>query len=146
VSALEATGATLAFDATGGGTLADQILAGMERALLSAPTTDPSPYGSTRRKQVYLYGGLASGPTLLDRNYGAAWGVGGWLLFNFLDSVGSETVNKLRARVAAEITSTFASTYTQEVSLAKLLTPETLNRLGDHSTGAKLLLTPQAVP
>ena len=114
VEALKATSATLAFDATGGGTLASQILNGMEEAATST-AAEYSRYGSTVHKQVYIYGGLDTGPTILTRNFGMAWGVGGWLLTPFLQTAGAATIGRLRARVAAELTTTFASTYTQEV-------------------------------
>src|SRR6202022_770818 len=105
VEALKATSATLAFDATGGGTLASQILSGMEEAANST-AAEYSRYGSTVHKQVYIYGGLDTGPTTLTRNFGLAWGIGGWLLTPFLQNAGADTIAKLRARVAAELTTT----------------------------------------
>lgn len=141
VEALKATSATLAFDATGGGTLASQILNGMEQAA-NATAAQYSRYGSAVHKQVYIYGSLDTGPTVLTRNFGMAWGVGGWLLTPFLAGAGPETIARLRARVAAELTTTFASTYTQEVSLAGLLTPEAFNRYLKRATGEKYLVTP----
>jgi NADPH2:quinone reductase len=139
--ALTATSATIAFDATGGGTLASQILSGMERAA-SATATEYSRYGSAVHKQVYIYGGLDTGPTMLFRNFGMAWGVGGWLLTPFLQSVGAEGIATLRARVAAELTTTFASTYTQEVSLAGMLQPDSFHAYVRRATGEKFLVTP----
>jgi NADPH:quinone reductase len=143
VNALKATSATLAFDATGGGTLTSQILNGMEEAASSA-AAEYSRYGSTVHKQVYIYGGLDTGPTILTRNFGMAWGVGGWLLTPFLHGAGAETVGRLRARVAAELTTTFASTYTREVSLAGMLTPDAFNGYVKRATGEKFLVTPHA--
>jgi len=140
--ALKATGATLAFDATGGGTLASQILNGMEQAA-NATAAAYSRYGSAVHKQVYIYGALDTGPTTLTRNFGMAWGVGGWLLTPFLGSIGAEAIGRLRARVAAELTTTFASTYTEEVSLAGMLRPEAFNRYVKRATGEKFLVTPQ---
>lgn len=145
VEALKATSATLAFDATGGGTLASQILNGMEQAA-NATATQYSRYGSDVHKQVYIYGSLDTGPTVLTRNFGMAWGVGGWLLTPFLAGAGPETIARLRARVAAELTTTFASNYTQEVSLAGLLKPEAFNSYLKKATGEKYLVTPQAAP
>ncbi|MDV3124117.1 zinc-binding dehydrogenase [Mycobacterium sp. 21AC1] len=145
LEALKATSATLAFDATGGGTLASQILNGMEQAA-NATATQYSRYGSAVHKQVYIYGGLDTGPTILTRNFGMAWGVGGWLLTPFLAGAGPDTIARLRDRVAAELTTTFASTYTQEVSLAGLLKPDAFNRYLKRATGEKFLVTPQAVP
>jgi NADPH:quinone reductase len=143
VEALKATSATIAFDATGGGTLASQILSGMEEAA-SANAPEYSRYGSSVHKQVYIYGGLDTRPTTLTRSYGMAWGVGGWLLTPFLGSIDGETLARLRARVAAEITTTFASSYTQEVSLAGMLEPAALHAYNRKSTGEKFLVTPQA--
>lgn len=143
--ALKATSATLAFDAIGGGTLASQLLSGMEQAA-SSTAAGYSRYGSTVHKQVYLYGGLDTGPTTLTRNFGMAWGVGGWLLTPFLVNAGAEVVARLRRRVAAELTTTFASTYTREVSLAGMLRPEAFNAYVKRATGEKFLVTPQARP
>jgi NADPH:quinone reductase len=145
VEALKATSATLAFDATGGGTLASQILNAMEQAA-NATAAEYSRYGSTVHKQVYIYGGLDTGPTVLTRGFGMAWGVGGWLLTPFIQSAGAETFGRLRARVAAELTTTFASNYTREVSLAGMLRPEAFNEYVKRATGEKFLVTPHAVP
>ena len=145
VEALKATSATLAFDATGGGTLASQILSGMEQAA-SSTAAEYSRYGSTVHKQVYIYGGLDTSPTTLIRNFGMAWGVGGWLLTQFLQSSDAETIGRLRARVAAELTTTFASTYTREVSLAGVLRPEAFTSYLKRATGENFLITPQARP
>lgn len=142
VAALQETSATLAFDATGGGTLAGQILNGMEQAA-NATAAQYSRYGSAVHKQVYIYGSLDTGPTVLTRNFGMAWGVGGWLLTPFLAGAGPETIARLRARVAAELTTTFASAYTQEVSLAGMLEPEAFNSYLKKATGEKFLVTPQ---
>jgi NADPH2:quinone reductase len=141
VDALTATSATIAFDATGGGTLASQILNGMEQAA-SATATEYSRYGSAVHKQVYIYGGLDTGPTTLTRNFGMAWGVGGWLLTPFLQRLGGDGFARLRARVAAELTTTFASTYTQEVSLAGMLAPDAFHSYVKRATGEKFLVTP----
>jgi NADPH2:quinone reductase len=145
VEALKATSATVAFDATGGGTLASQILSGMEQAA-NATATEYSRYGSSVHKQVYIYGGLDTGPTTLTRSYGMAWGVGGWLLTPFLGSIGAEDIGRLRARVAAELTTTFASAYTREVSLAGMLRPDAFHAYVKRATGEKFLVTPQAHP
>ena len=145
VVALKATSATLAFDAIGGGTLVSQILNGVEQAANST-ATEYSRYGSAVHKQVYIYGGLDTGPTTLTRNFGMAWGLGGWLLTYFLQSADAETLGRLRARVAAELTTTFASTYTREVSLAGMLRPDAFNSYVKRATGEKFLVTPQALP
>ena len=145
VEALKATSATLAFDATGGGTLASQILNGMEEAANST-AAEYSRYGSSVHKQVYIYGALDTSPTVLKRNFGMAWGVGGWLLTPFLQGAGAETFGRLRARVAAELTTTFASSYTREVSLAGMLNPDAFNEYVKRATGEKFLVTPHALP
>jgi NADPH:quinone reductase len=134
--------ATLAFDATGGGKLASQILSAMEAAA-SASMSAYSRYGSTVRKQVYIYGGLDPNPTVLTRNFGFAWNVGGWLLTPFLQSIGPERFSELRARVAAGLTTTFASSYANEVSLADVLHPSVFERYVKQSTGEKVLVNPQ---
>jgi NADPH2:quinone reductase len=139
--ALVTTGATLAFDAIGGGKLAGQILTCMEAAA-SATGAPYSPYGSTTHKQVYVYGGLDRSPIVLARNFGMAWGVGGWLLFPFLQRIGPEASQNLRQRVAAEIKTTFASNYTREVSLAEALTLEAIAVYGRQATGEKYLINP----
>ena len=144
VRALEATSATLAFDAIGGGPFASQLLSAMEQVAKST-ATEYSRYGSTVRKQVYVYGSLDTGPTILTRDFGMAWGVGGWLLTPFLQSAGAETVARLRARVAAELTTTFASTYTREVSLAGMLRPDAFHAYVKRATGEKFLVVPQIV-
>ncbi len=144
--ALKATGATIGFDATGGGRLASQILSAMEAAILAkAPLNEFSRYGSTVHKQVYLYGSLEKTPTELTRNFGLAWGIGGWLLFPFLNRVGPAVAQRLRERVAAELTTTFASHYTQEVSLAGALRPEAIAAYGKAQTGTKYLINPSLV-
>ncbi len=139
--ALFETGATIAFDATGGGQLADQILTAMEMAAARTPAAY-SIYGSTTHKQVYLYGGLDLSPTTLNRGYGMAWGVGGWLLPLFLAKVGAEKGNELRMRVATELKTTFASHYTQELSLEEAVNADMARKYNLKTTGEKYLLCP----
>ena len=139
--ALVASGATLAFDAIGGGRLASDILTCMEAAA-SASATGYSRYGSTVHKQVYLYGSLDRGPTELARSYGMAWGVGGWLLTTFLQKIGADGLERLRSKVAGELTTTFASSYTAEVSLAGALRLAAIADYGRQATGSKYLINP----
>src|SRR5712691_10902976 len=139
--ALMATGATLAFDAIGGGRLASQILSCMETAA-NRTAKEYSRYGSTVHKQLYIYGGLDRGPTELTRNFGMAWGVGGWLVTAFLQKIGAEAAQKLRERVAAEIKTTFASHYDKEVSLAEALRLDEIAIYGRKATGQKYLINP----
>lgn len=139
--ALVATGATIAFDATGGGKLAGQILTAMEIAA-NKTAKEYSRYGSTTHKQVYIYGGLDRSPTTFNRNFGMAWGVGGWLLTPFLQKIGFEKGQELRARVANEIKTTFASHYSREVSLAGALQLDAIGTYGKQATGEKFLINP----
>lgn len=139
--ALAETGATLAFDAIGGGKLASQILTAMEIAA-SQSAGGYSRYGSTTHKQVYIYGGLDTGPTELTRSYGMAWGIGGWLLTPFLMKIGGPEVNRLRQRVADEIKTTFASHYTKTISLAEALQPDIIQAYAKRATGEKFLINP----
>ncbi len=139
--ALAATGATIAFDAIGGGKLAGQILTCMEAAI-NRSAKEYSRYGSAVHKQIYLYGMLDPAPTEFNRSFGMAWGMGGWLLFPFLQKIGPAGAQKLRERVAAELKTTFASHYTRTVSLAEALTPEVIAVYGQRSTGAKVLIDP----
>ena len=139
--AVATTGATIAFDAAGGGSLSNRILRAMESALLRN-ATEYSRYGSPVHKQVYAYGGLDTSPLVLDRSYGMAWSVGGWLLFPFLQTAGAETVARLRKRVADEITTTFASTYTATISLDDALDPNQIREYTRKTTGTKYLIDP----
>ena len=139
--ALIATGATIAFDATGGGPLAGQILAAMEIAA-NRTAKEFSRYGSAVHKQVYIYGNLDTGPTTLMRNYGMVWSLGGWFLTPFLQKIGKDDSQKLRDRVARELKTTFASHYTKEISLAGVLSLEEIATYTKKSTGAKYLLNP----
>jgi NADPH:quinone reductase-like Zn-dependent oxidoreductase len=140
IDALKVTGATLAFDAIGGGRLASQILTGMEAA--AAAAGGYSRYGSTVHKQVYIYGSLDRGPTELTRSYGMAWGIGGWLLTPFLQKIGLARVVQLRDQVAAGLTTTFASSYTAQVSLPGALSLEAIADYGRQATGSKYVIVP----
>ncbi len=140
--AMADTGATIAFDAIGGGRQGGQILAAMEAAAARA-MPEFSRYGSTVHKQLYIYGGLDRGPTEFNRAFGMAWSMGGWLLTPFLERIGPAAAQALRERVASEITTTFASAYTREVSLAETLSLEAIAVYGKQATGEKYLVTPQ---
>ena len=139
--ALVDTGATIAFDATGGGDLAGRILTCMEAAL-NRTATEYSRYGSTTHKQMYIYGGLNTNPTEFVRNFGFSWGMGGWLLFPFLQKIGTEAAQTMRNRVAAEIKTTFASSYSKVISLQEALQPEAIAIYGQRATGTKYLINP----
>lgn len=139
-AAVAATGATLAFDAVGGGRLASHILASMEAALgADAPY---SRYGSDVHKQVYVYGSLDPSPTELSRSFGLTWGVGGWLLMPRLSGFGREAVARMRGRVAAELTSTFATSYGAEITLAEMVEPAVIVSYAARRTGGKYLVRP----
>ena len=144
IAAIDATGATLGFDATGGGNegkLAGQILSAMEISA-NKKASEYSRYGSDTYKQVYIYGGLDPTPTVLNRSYGLQWGLGGWLLTPFIGKAGAEIFLKMRERVANEITTTFSSSYTAEISLEEILDPEILKNYAKQATGQKYLVTP----
>jgi NADPH:quinone reductase len=140
-NALVATNATIAFDAIGGGKLGSQILAAMEVAASKNATTY-SRYGSTTFKQLYIYGGLDTGPTELTRSFGFSWAVGGFLLTPFLIKIGPEEGAKLRARVAAELKTTFASHYSHAISLAEALDLAVMGAYLKRATGEKYLIEP----
>jgi NADPH:quinone reductase len=137
--AIRATKATLAFDATGGGMLAGQILSSMEQAI--APSNF-SRYGSTVHKQVYIYGSLDPTPISFSRNFGMAWGMGGWYLTTYLERLDAATLQRLRARVASEVTTTFASSYAKEISLNEALDLDTIRTCARLATGEKFLINP----
>ena len=141
IAALIATGATIAFEATGGGQLAGQILTCMEIAL-NKSAKEYSRYGSTTHKEVYIYGGLDPRPTEFNRSFGMAWGIGGWLLTPFLQRIGREAAQSLRQRVLRELKTTFASTYTKEISLAQALQLDEIAEYGKRATGEKYLINP----
>ena len=140
-NALVETGATIAFDAIGGGKLVGQILTCMEIAINKTAKVY-SRYGSSTHKQVYIYGGLDLRPTELNRAFGMAWGIGGWLLFPFLQKIGAAEGTKLRARVVAELRTTFASHYTQVVSLQETLQLSHIAVYAKRATGEKYLINP----
>ena len=142
--ALVETGATLAFDAIGGGRLASQILTCMEAAV-SSKAKVYNRYGSAVHKQVYIYGGLDPRPIELTRAFGMAWGVGGWLLFSFLRRIGRAEAQKLRERVVAELKTTFASHYTRVVSLQEALQIQNIAAYSKRATGEKYLMNPNKV-
>ena len=140
-AAMIATGATLAFDATGGGGLCNQILRAMEAAL-SQDAATYSRYGSSVKKQVYLYGNLDLSPTQLTRSYGMAWAVGGWLVFPYLQQLGEEKNAALRQRVVNELTTTFASHYAHEISLSEVVDLAQVKAYYQRATSSKFLINP----
>lgn len=139
--AIDATGATIAFDAIGGGRQGGQILTAMEAAAIRK-SAGYSRYGSNVFKQLYIYGGLDTNPTEFVRSFGLAWSVGGWLLTPFLEKAGPEVAQRLLTRVASEITTTFASSYSKVVSLAEALDLANIAAYGARSTGGKYLINP----
>ncbi|MDC0070990.1 zinc-binding dehydrogenase [Rhodobiaceae bacterium] len=144
VEALVETGATLGFDATGGGNngeLPGQILSAMEIAA-NKTAKEYSRYGSDTYKQVYIYGGLDQSPTILKRAYGMSWSLGGWLLTPMIGKIGMEKFQEMRMRVAREIKTTFASSYAQEISFEEMLQPETIINYAKQATGKKYLVNP----
>ena len=141
IKALVETGATIGFDATGGGKLSGQILTAMEVAA-NLTATEYNRYGSNTFKQVYIYGGLDRSPTTLTRSFGFSWGLGGWLLTPFIGRIGPERFKELKQKVVDEIKTTFASHYTKEISLAEVLLPENINVYAKQATGEKYLINP----
>jgi NADPH:quinone reductase-like Zn-dependent oxidoreductase len=140
--AIRTTGATLGFDAIGGGTLAGDILLAMERA--QPPLESYTPYGTTTLKQVYIYGSLDFSPTVIDRKFGLTWGVGGFLLTVALGKLGGEAFGRMRARVVAEAKTTFASSFAETIGLAGVLDTEQLSVFARRSTGTKYLIDPSS--
>ncbi|HZO79730.1 MAG TPA: zinc-binding dehydrogenase [Solirubrobacteraceae bacterium] len=140
--AIRDTGATLAFDAIGGGSLAGDILTAMERA--QPPLKSYTPYGTTVHKQVYIYGSLDFSPTVIDRKFGLGWGIGGYLVTTALARLGGEAVGRMRARVLAEAKTTFASSYARTIGLSDVLRPEILAVFARRSTGTKYLIDPSS--
>ena len=139
--AIAETSAMLGFDPIGGGKLSGQMLSAMEQAAVRRMKTF-SRYGSDEMKQVYIYGGLDVGPTLLNRSFGLTWGLGGWLLTPFLAKAGPEVAGRMRKRVADELTTTFKSHYSHEISLAQALEPAVLAAYNAKRTGEKYLIRP----
>jgi NADPH:quinone reductase-like Zn-dependent oxidoreductase len=140
--AVRVTGATLAFDAIGGGTMAGDILTAMERA--QPPLPSYTPYGTTVLKQVYIYGSLDFSPTVIERRFGLTWSVGGYLLTNALGRLGGEALGRMRARVLAEANTTFACGYARTIGLSEVLEPEHLAAFARRSTGTKYLIDPSS--
>ena len=141
IKALIETGATIGFDATGGGKLSGQILTAMEVAA-NQTATEFNRYGSDKFKQVYIYGGLDRAPTTLNRSFGFSWSLGGWLLTPFIVKVGPERFEELKQKVVDEIKTTFGSHYTKEISLAEVLMPENINVYSKQATNEKYLINP----
>ena len=141
LEAIVETGATLGFDAIGGGEMVDHILAAMEKAEQKKATAF-SRYGSTTHKQVYIYGGLTHKPTVLKRSYGMFWGVGGWLVTPIIQRVGPEKFTEMKKRVADEITTTFKSEFYKEISLEEAIMPDTICAYAKQQSGRKYLINP----
>jgi NADPH:quinone reductase-like Zn-dependent oxidoreductase len=138
--AVAATRATIGFDAIGGGKLAGQLFTAMERVASAGAAF--TRYGSTSAKQVYIYGGLDTGPTILNRNFGFSWSLGGWLLTPFLARIGEHGAERLRQRVRDGLTTTFASTYKAKVTLSEMLSSEAVAEYNAKRTGEKYLVLP----
>lgn len=139
--AIDATGATLAFDAIGGGEVVSDILTAMEMSG-SKEAKGFNTYGSEANKQVYIYGGLDFSPTTLNRAYGMTWGIGGWLLMRFLAKLEPKNIFALHKRVADEIDTTFKSDFTEELSFQQVLSPEKIMQYNAKKTGEKYLVNP----
>ena len=140
IDAIAETKAMIGFDPIGGGTLAGQILTAMEAAASRGAAF--SRYGSSEPKKVYIYGALDLGPTILNRAFGLTWDLAGWLLTPFMAKAGMEIVGRMRARVASELTTTFASHYSMRGNLDDMLTKEAVSVYNARRTGEKYLVTP----
>lgn len=141
VDALAETGATLGFDAIGGGKLASYILTAMEQAAAKRGA-EFSVYGSTVHKQVYIYGRLDTGETILGGGLGLYWGVGGWLLTPHLEQVGMERMMEMRMFSVEERNGIFNSEYSSEISLLDMINPEIAKGYEKKATGEKVLVNP----
>jgi len=139
--AIAATGATVVLDPIGGAS-GGQVLSCMEAAIKRRPGQAVSRYGSDVLKQLYVYGSLDPRPIEIPRDVGVAWAAGGWLLLRYLKVASQPTLDRLKARVAAEITTTFASRYARSVSLTEVISPEVLKICARPATGMKLLIEP----
>lgn len=141
VAAVDATSATLAFDAIGGGDMAQRLLVAMNE-VTTRRMTRYDRYGSPTHRQVYLYGTLDPRPTVLDRRFGMAWGMGGWLVTWRLQQFGPAVAARMRERIAAELDTTFASRYNERIALEQLIDPDTIRRFTKRATGEKFLVVP----
>lgn len=141
IEAIAATGARIAFDAIGGGGLAGQILEAMHAAA-SRTMANYNRYGSWEHKQLYFYGNLDPRPTVIDRSFGMAWGIAGWAMPTFLGMIGPVEADRLKARVVAEIRTTFACSFSKEISLSEALLPENVTAYSRLATGEKFLINP----
>ena len=140
IDAIAETKAMIGFDPIGGGTLAGQILTAMEAAASRGAAF--SRYGSSEAKKVYIYGALDLSPTILNRAFGLTWDMAGWLLTPFMAKAGPEVVGRMRARVAAELTTTFASYYKAKVSLERMLEKDAVADYNARRTNEKYLVMP----
>jgi len=142
VDALVASGATIAFDATGGGTLGFEIIKGMEMAALRKGGGMTS-YGSSTFKKLYIYGGLNAGEPLVLRPHagmgGFSWSVAGFLLGQGTAKITEED----KLRVAREIKTTFATSYSRRLSLEQMLDVKMMKEYQAQSSNNKALVTPQ---
>lgn len=136
--AVRATGARVAFDATGGGILASQILAAME--VVNMEGQGIRQYGSTGKKKVYVYGKLDVAPIQMLGTYGLSWDVAGWLIYNFLEEVGAEVKERLKARVSSEVMTTFSTTFSKTIGFADIINPQVIIGANEKSTGGKYLV------
>ena len=140
-AAIDDTDAFYGFDPIGGGQSVDTVFKAMERVAVGK-MSEYSRYGSTQQKRMFIYGRLDMGATILSPSYGFGWTLSGWLLFPFLQSVGMETVGRMRARVLDSLTTTFASSYKKHVDLEEMLTKEAVTDYRQMKTGEKYLVTP----
>ena len=135
------TSATVAFDAIGGGELAGQLLNAMHNVFSDDRGNLPT-LNTGLRKQLYIYGGLDRSPTVIKRSFGLDWGIDGFLLDTYLREMGRTEIERLRNIVASNLTTIFASSYEEEISMTEALNAEALIRMSELRTGGKYLLNP----
>jgi NADPH:quinone reductase len=140
VAAIAETQAYCGFDAIGGGDMAGRVIAAMERA---ASQSGPfSRYGSAQRKHLFVYGRLDLSPMVIPPSIGFSWDMSAWLLFPFLDEIGPAASRALSERVIAGIDTTFASHFSQRLSLAGVLERDAALAINARRTGEKALILP----
>lgn len=138
---IDETDAFFGFDPIGGGQMVDHCFKAMEQVAVSK-MTEFSRYGSNQAKKMHIYGRLDLGPTILTPSYGFGFTLTGWLLTPFLQSAGMETVMRMRQRVLDNLTTTFKSSYTKEVTLEGMLEKDAVLQYRQMRTGEKYLVTP----
>jgi len=145
LAAVNATGATIAFDATGGGTLAMDILAAFNQSLRERfPDTLQGWYGPPQQHTVYKYGGLDKSNSEFTPAVGVGnftWG--GWLMPFHYAKYPPDHRAEANAKVVARLDTTFSSTYGTRLSLEDMAgSPEQYFASLQSQTDLKFLVLP----